>query len=594
MTIFLGLLAAIGFGLFVFAFFKSKRLEKAVADLQQAAQQAKQLLAAAEARAEAEIQTALSDAQKLVDEQVAAMRVEAERVREHYKTEAGKIFLAADALAARLSKENEALKKYQTAVDAEAEAQRLLCNAMREATALRTEARVLVERARAAMADEKKDAQDRVRELGRQSDALLTQATKDAGRIVADAHNRAQEIAGDAYTALRDKEIFDKAALAMKHLREGYGDSFIIPTRNLLDDLAADFGHTAAGESLRTAKEHSRRMAEQGEAATSEYVEQDRRETAIRFVIDAFNGRVDAILSRTKRDNVGTLEQEIRDACHLVNLNGVAFRNTRILPAYLDARLAELKWGCIVQELRQKEREEQQRIREQIREEERARREYERAMKDAEREEEIIQKAMSAAQRQIETASAEQKAKYEMQLRELTEKLKQAEEVRQRALSMAQQTKRGKIYIISNVGSLGENIYKIGMTRRLVPQDRIDELGDASVPFPFDVHAWIESDDAPTLEGKLHEHFLLSQVNKVNHRKEFFRVDLAHIREEVGKLGFNTSWTMTADAAEYRETKAIERAIRDNPAQREAWLKRQLELEPAGFPKSESSDLVSV
>jgi len=355
----------------------------------------------------------------------------------------------------------------------------------------------------------------------------------------------------------------------------------------VLDDLASDFGHTAAGEALRAARDLSRRMVEQGQAAECGYAEANRRETAIRFVIDAFNGRVDAILSRVKQDNQGTLEQEIRDVYSLVNLNGKAFRNAQIRPAYLDARVTELKWAAAAQELRVKEREEQQRIREQIREEEKARRDYERAMRDAAKEEDMLRKAMALAQQQAAQATAEQKAKYEQQLADLAVKLREAEEKNQRALSMAQQTRRGHVYIISNIGSFGENTYKIGLTRRLEPMDRIHELGDSSVPFEFDVHALIFSEDAPALETQLHKHFVTMQVNKVNHRKEFFRVDLKHIREEIEKLGIEPKWTMTAEAAEYRESLAIEKAIQKDPVKREAWIKRQLELEPLDFGMEE-------
>ena len=108
---------------------------------------------------------------------------------------------------------------------------------------------------------------------------------------------------------------------------------------------------------------------------------------------------------------------------------------------------------------------------------------------------------------------------------------------------MAQQTRRGHVYIISNVGSFGDHVYKIGLTRRLEPQDRVDELGDSSVPFRFDVHAMIYSEDAPALESKLHKHFVMMQLNKINHRKEFFRVDLNHIREEIETLGITPKWT---------------------------------------------------
>jgi hypothetical protein len=145
---------------------------------------------------------------------------------------------------------------------------------------------------------------------------------------------------------------------------------------------------------------------------------------------------------------------------------------------------------------------------------------------------------------------------------------------------MAQQTRRGHVYVISNVGSFGEDIYKIGLTRRLSPLDRIRELGDSSVPFEFDVHALIFAEDAPALETKLHRHFVLSQINKVNYRKEFFRVSIAEIRTELEALGLAATWTMAAAAREYRESMAIEKAIANDPAAREAWLRRQLTLDP--------------
>ena len=93
--------------------------------------------------------------------------------------------------------------------------------------------------------------------------------------------------------------------------------------------------------------------------------------------------------------------------------------------------------------------------------------------------------------------------------------------------------KAGYVYIISNIGSFGENVYKIGMTRRLEPMERIKELGGASVPFTFDVHAMVFTEDAPKLESKLHEIFRDKEVNKVNHRKEFFKVDLSEIERVI-------------------------------------------------------------
>ena len=566
-------------GLFVAAMITNKRLEKRVAERDAEAERLRQYYESESLRIQTEAQTALKDAQTLVDQQVAEMKEESERIRQHYEDEARKTQTAADALVAKTLKELEPLRKYESLREPEAEAQRMLTEALAEASGLRQEAQSLLEKARTASAHERAQALQRFKDLSRQADALLNQATRDAGRIVSDAEKRAEQIGGDAYLALRDKQTLEQAVQALWNVAQGYGDRYVMPTRSLLDDLAADFGHTEAGEALRAAREQSRRMVEEKQAAACNYTEVDRRERANRFVVDAFNGRVDAILTRTKYDNYGTLEKEIRDAFSLVNLNGLAFRDARILPAYLDARLAELKWAAVVQELRLQEREEQQRIREQMREEEIARRDYERAMREAAMEEDMLRKAMEKAQQQVQQATAEQRAMYEQKLQDLTGKLKEAEERNQRAISMAQQTRRGHVYIISNVGSFGDHVYKIGLTRRLEPQDRIDELGDSSVPFEFDVHAMIFSEDAPALESQLHKHFVMMQMNKVNHRKEFFRVDLKHIREEIEQLGIAPKWTMTAAAAEYRDTQAIEKRIKDNPAMRDAWVKRQLQME---------------
>ena len=109
------------------------------------------------------------------------------------------------------------------------------------------------------------------------------------------------------------------------------------------------------------------------------------------------------------------------------------------------------------------------------------------------------------------------------------------------------------MYIISNIGAFGENVYKIGMTRRLDPQERVDELGDASVPFKFDVHAMIFSDDAPALEAALHRAFEDKKVNMVNTRREFFNVTLDEIKTVVrNNFDKTVEFIDVADAEQYR------------------------------------------
>ena len=150
-----------------------------------------------------------------------------------------------------------------------------------------------------------------------------------------------------------------------------------------------------------------------------------------------------------------------------------------------------------------------------------------------------------------------ERARYEQELVELQEKWQAAEERNRRAISLAQQTKRGHVYIISNIGSFGHDVFKVGMTRRLDPMDRVKELGDASVPFDFDVHAMIYSEDAPRLEGELHRRFEDRRLNKVNLRREFFRVMVTELKQVIDDLGISVHWTMFAEAAQYRESLAL-------------------------------------
>jgi hypothetical protein len=424
------------------------------------------------------------------------------------------------------------------------------------------------------------EAKDKALEISRKAQVELDKANAGSKNIISDAKRKAEEIAGDAYEALKNKTVYEEIARAMKNIIEGYGDQYILPTHSILDDLAEEFSHKDAAKKLKKAKNRTNNMILMGTAATCDYVEAYRKKEAIHFIIDAFDGKVDAILSKVKHDNVGTLERKVKDTFNIANHHGRAFRNARITDEYLKARLDELKWASVVHMLKVQEREEQRRIKEQLREEARARREYEKAMREAAKEEKMLHKAMEKAQAQIEKATSEQKVIFEQKLRELQEKLVEAEERNKRAMSMAQLTRRGHVYIISNIGSLGENIYKIGLTRRLEPLDRVKELGDSSVPFSFDVHAMILNDNAPALENKLHKHFVLNQLNKVNHRKEFFRANLKEIREEIEKMGLEVKWTMTAEATEYRETLAIEKAIEENPKLKEDWLNRQLTLDP--------------
>lgn len=540
-------------------YFLGRRLESRLATMTRERDADKAHFNAELVRIHASYQNAAAHATAIYDQKVAELEAEAESVRHHYESHAMAEIAAAQEQAARVAADLESLQGFASLRDAEADVAQKLASAMAEADALKAEAEQLLEKAKEGSVAERAEAQKRAEHIQAQAEAFLNQANRDGALILYRANQRAEEIGGEAYAALRDKETIEKAARAIQNVVDGYGDRYIVPTHSLIDDLAADFGHTAAGHALQIAREQSRRMVVEGNAATCEYAEASRRETAIRFVIDAFNGRVDAILSRSKHDNYGQLEQEIKDAAALVNLNGQAFRNARILDSYVDSRITELKWAVAAQELKRKEREEQRQLQEQIREEEKARKEYERAVQEAAKEEDAIRRAMEKARVEVAQANDQQRAKLEAELAELNLRLQEAEEKNQRAISMAQQTRSGNVYIISNIGSFGEHVFKIGMTRRLEPLDRIKELGDASVPFDFDVHAMLRSDDAPGLERMLHSLFDDFRINRVNYRKEFFRIPLDRIRAAVSENALDATFTMVAEAREFRESLALDK-----------------------------------
>jgi hypothetical protein len=482
---------------------------------------------------------------------------------------------------AKFRKEIKLLSPYKGIVDAEkVAAEKLEASNEQVRESESTANRILSDASKTAKT-ELATAKQNAAELRESAETALSAAILEASEIIRVAETNAEEIAGSAYEAKKNAAFYEKTERAMKNRLKGYGDEYIIPEHSLLDDLADDFEFADAGRQLKVARDRTRLMIRNGTAADCDYVETIRKQTAINFVLDAFNGKVDTILGRTKHDNAGKLQQSIRDAFNLVNYNGQAFRSARINQEYLDARLEELRWGEIAQQLKRQEREEQRVAKQKIREEAKVAREQARALKEAAKEEEQLQKALLQVREQFADASEEQREMYEQRLKDMEARLQQANERKERARSMAEQTKKGYVYIISNIGSFGENVFKIGLTRRDDPMDRVRELGDSSVPFGFDVHAMILSDDAPALERKLHKHFVLNQINKVNHRKEFFRVTLKDIRNEIEALALTTGvkWTTTAEAMEYRESLAIESAIETDPKAKEQWMNRQLRLD---------------
>lgn len=278
----------------------------------------------------------------------------------------------------------------------------------------------------------------------------------------------------------------------------------------------------------------------------------------IKLALRAFNGECDSTISKVKFGNVLQYEDKIKKARDTINKLGDKW-GIEITEAYLKAILDELHLVYEYQEKVEEEREEQRRIKEQMREEEKAQRELEKARQDAEKEEQRYQDALEKARKELEGKQGKELDELTAKMQELERQLSEAHQRKERALSQAQLTKSGHVYVISNIGSFGENVYKIGMTRRLEPLDRVKELGDASVPFEFDVHAIIYSDNAPEMENQLHKVFNQRRVNMVNEKREFFKVTIDEIENQVLKINPSSEveFTKVAQAKEYRQTLAL-------------------------------------
>jgi hypothetical protein len=271
----------------------------------------------------------------------------------------------------------------------------------------------------------------------------------------------------------------------------------------------------------------------------------------------AFNGECEAALANVAWNNVTKMEERVKQSFAKINeLGGVM--QVRITAEYLSVKIDELRLSHELEQKKYEEREEQRRIREEIREEEKAKAEFEKARIEAEREEERYRSALEKARTEAARTTGEQLTKLTEKIASLETKIDEAQNRKERAIARAQLTKTGFVYVISNIGSFGEKVYKIGMTRRMEPMDRIAELGDASVPFGFDLHVMLYSDNAPELEGALHQLFEQRRVNMVNRRKEFYRdVELEEIERFVKTRGLSAQFIKVAEAKEYRQTQAI-------------------------------------
>lgn len=284
----------------------------------------------------------------------------------------------------------------------------------------------------------------------------------------------------------------------------------------------------------------------------------------MKMVLRAFNNECDVLISKVKFNNVERIEDRIKKVA--LQIDKLNTRNKiSILQSYIDLKIEELH---LVHEHAVKKQEEKEILREQRaqeREEAKLQKEIEDARKAFIKEQTHYNNALEKLLYQLENADESNKNELETKITEIKDKLAEIDKGIENIDYREANKKAGYVYVISNIGSFGKDVYKIGMTRRLEPMDRVDELGDASVPFKFDVHAMIFSDDAPKLEAALHHAFDDKKVNMINNRKEFFNVKLEEI-EKVVKENHDklVEFVKTPDAEQYRESMILKEAYKNN------------------------------
>ncbi len=279
-----------------------------------------------------------------------------------------------------------------------------------------------------------------------------------------------------------------------------------------------------------------------------------------KLFLRAFNSDCEDTISRVKYSNYEMSLKKIHQSAGSIEKLGKVM-SLNITPNYINSKIEELHLAFEYQLKKQEEKEAQKMARAELREAARLQKEIEEQRKRVEKEQTHYQTALNKILQQLE--QDHENAELIKKKEEIKNQLVEIEKALQNIDYREANQRAGYVYIISNIGAFGENIYKIGMTRRLDPQDRVDELGDASVPFNFDVHAMIFSDDAPALENALHHAFEDRKVNMVNQRREFFNVTLDEIKDVVKKNFDKTvEFIDIPDAEQYRVSQKMRGAVK--------------------------------
>ena len=308
-----------------------------------------------------------------------------------------------------------------------------------------------------------------------------------------------------------------------------------------------------------------------------------------KLLLRAFNNECDDLVAKVKYTNFDASLNRMYKSSEAISKLG-SIMSISITQCYLDAKTKELRLAFEYQLKKQQEKEELQAARAEQREQAKVERELAEERKKLDKEQTHYQTAFEKIQQQLK--SDPNNAELLQKEIEIKQHLSDVEHALSDVDYRAANIKAGYVYIISNIGAFGNDVYKIGMTRRLEPMDRVDELGSASVPFNFDVHAMIFSDNAPALEAALHRAFENRKLNMVNQRREFFRVTLDEIKEVV-KNNFDKTveFTDIPNAEQYRVSQKMRNESEPTAPHIDATITANKEY--AGYQENVQSALIS-
>lgn len=406
-----------------------------------------------------------------------------------------------------------------------------------------------VERMRESMTDEMRDADAARAEIAR----------LDAARAAAEERLR---LAEDAVKAARELGEGLDAAIAKKRAQiVTFDDAILVQDFGLYEprfDFATSTQYKGRLERCRSRQREMLKDLAKGASDTTWTVNgsaaQGRKmaKEVSKLIMRAYNGECDEVVRKVKTTNVDKSIEHVYKAAETVNKLGATL-GISVPMEYAALKEEEVRLAYEFAMVKEREREELRLVREEERERRKVEREIAAERKKLEKEQEQHIRARADLLRRLKDATGGERDEIARKIDEMDGLLRDIEKAIVDVDYREANQRAGYVYVISNIGSFGEGVYKIGMTRRLDPMDRIRELGDASVPFNFDVHALIFAEDAPALEAALHREFESRKVNMINTRREFFQVSLEEI-EDVVKRNYDKTveFTEIPDAEQYR------------------------------------------